>query len=151
MCHPHTFPDDSLDGWTCTQRCKGGRAEVRGSDRDVGEDVADHPLLLVRKSVIYRISWSSRWKWVESFSAKMCGCSLVVVLGCSRCLCTVSVMNVLASFAPLPARYGNRKGSIRGSVTEIMRFLMILSIAFITRGVRATGLTIGECFHGRGS
>lgn len=135
---------------------------MRGSDRDVGEDVADHPLLLVRKSVIYRISWSSRWKWVESFSAKMCGCrmlneeksgnrSLVVVPGCSRCLCTVSVMNVLASFAPLPARYGNRKGSIRGSVTEIMRFLMILSIAFITRGVRATGLTIGECFHSRGS
>ena len=23
LCHLHTLPDDSLDGWTCSHRCKG--------------------------------------------------------------------------------------------------------------------------------
>jgi hypothetical protein len=54
--------------------------------------------LLVRKSIIHRVSWWLRWKRVMSFSARMCGCmllnadeksanrSLAVVLGVSRCL-----------------------------------------------------------------
>ena len=67
---------------------------------------------------------------MDSSSARMCGCKVLnadersanrsVALGCSRCLCTVSTMSVLASSAPLPAWYTNWRGSINGSVTVIM-------------------------------
>ena len=84
--------------------------------------------LLVRKPGIHRISWWSRWKRVESFSARMCGCrvlnaeerpansSMAVVLGCSRFLCSAPMMSFLASSTPLPARYVNWRGSITTGV-----------------------------------
>ena len=50
-------------------------AALRGAcsgDKDIGEGViiltSTLCYLLVRKSVIHRVSWSSRWKRVESFS-----------------------------------------------------------------------------------
>ena len=102
----------------------------------------------------------------------MCGCrvlnadksanrTLAVVLRCSRCLCTVSMMSVLASSTPLLEWFTNWRGSINRSFTVIMSFFMNLSIALIMREVRATGLrsfialtelflamgTTLECFH----
>lgn len=150
-------------------------AALRGASRSKGEVregvVDQHCHLLVRKFVIHSISWSSRWKRVESFFARMCGCRVLnaeespaVVLGCSRCLYIVSMMYILASSTPLPVQFANWRGSISGSVTLMMWFLMTLSIAFITSEVRATGLrsfraltefflgteTTVECFHSWG-
>ena len=119
------------------------------------------------------VSWWSKLNRVINFSASMCGCmvlnaeeksanrSLAVVLGVSRCLWMVSKMNILASSTPLPALYANCSVSINGSADLVMEFLTILSIAFITKEVRATGLRsfstlVGpflgmgmtvECFH----
>lgn len=63
--------------------------------------------------------------------------SLAKDLGNSKCLCTVSKMNILASSTPLHMRYANWRGSIKEFVS---RCFTIFSIAFITREVRATGL-----------
>ena len=116
------------------------------SDRDIGEGVIDqHPLWSVGEEVcngqdqlVVLVEAGG-----EFLCKEMCGCrvlnaeekssnsSLAVVLGCSRCLCTVTMMS--ASSTPLPAWYSNWIGFISG-------LDMTLSIAFITREVRATGL-----------
>ncbi len=76
------------------------------------------------------------------------------MFGCSKCLCIVSRMNILALSTPLFVRYTNWKGSIRELVTSMIGCLTILSIAFITSEVRATGLkslsTFGNTFLGDG-
>jgi len=73
-------------------------------------------------------------------------------LGSSRCLCTVSKMNILASSTPLLVRYANWRGLIIEFVSHEMLFNNRLS--FITREVRATGLkslsTLVVLFFGMG-
>lgn len=65
---------------------------------------------------------------------------LTVLMGISRCLWVVPVMNIFTSSTLLPARYANWSGSIRGSVALVMWVFMTHYMAFIIREVRATGL-----------
>ena len=63
-------------------------AEVRGHSLRELVEVSEMPErvlltstlcdLLIRRYVIHRISWWSRWRWVECFSARMCGCKALM-------------------------------------------------------------------------